>query len=166
MSYSHTEYDPDAPDRFPPPQLWLCWVEGIDFTYKQVDYTYNDINGNPVSGTRQERDKVIWTGVGKVRHKNDLADARKYCGTHYVRKDGYWGQVEGMEPGTWWSDWKIFEWVDGEWVLRYEGFKGQKKKDHELYTRDMGRKLRAEAGPSAQEAYALSVVQSSMKAVS
>lgn len=167
MSYSRTLYDPTHPERFPEPQLWMAWTEDLEHEYREVEYDYyNTYTSETTKQTRREIAKVIQTGRGKIRHKNDLADARKHCGYHYARKDGYWGVGPDVHPGDFTVDWKIYEFVDGEWVLRYEGFRGQAKKDHPLYSRAMGKKLREESGPAERERYALEVVQASMKAVS
>lgn len=159
MSYSNTHYDPDHPDRFPPPQTFLCWSEAQEYTYKEVDYNWTDHNGDVHTRKQRQVDKVLDTGRGKVRHKTTLADARKYCG--YVARDD--NNSHGVKKGAFWHDWKIFEWQDGQWVLIHEGRKGQLKKDHPLYARGVAKKLNDEAGPAAAEAYALSVIQASMQ---
>jgi hypothetical protein len=158
-------YDPTHPDRFPPPQTWLVWQADYQYKYKTVEKSWTDANGNTTTYEQREIDEVIDLGHGKIRHKTTLADARKHC-SYVARDDNPNFRGRQVRKGAWFQDWKIFEWIDGEWVLRYEGFAGQMRKDHELWARGVAKRLREVAGPPPAEAYALEVVKASMQAAS
>lgn len=105
---------PDDPSMFPPPQQFLVWIQEID--YKNSPYGRGWIYVPKDSGE------------GKVRHHYDLHSARKA-----VQGIGSKGTYrDESQKGVYYTNWRIYEWVEGEWVLRYSGDAGTKRDDNPL----------------------------------
>lgn len=192
MSYTHTQFSGDHPDRFPPPQMWLVWMRDDKWGTQHVPNRHFDDTKPADYGKNPEF--IYATGIlkrsatGKVRHKTSLEHAKRmvagWCRTKYFwvggvpeyepfeyrgetqqRFTGYkGGHLVEHESPVFSSDWKIFEFVDGEWVLRYEGQRGDVRKDHPLWER-VGRrqKIQAASPRDEQEAYARKVVEASIR---
>lgn len=105
------------PTMFPPVQTWMTWVDG--FTYRYINGQY----------------QLDPTGEGKLRHHYSLAEARKslmwVARTKKARYDqaGFEGKVK--------LDFAVYEWVESEWVLRFEGVRGQDRDDCPLFARGL-----------------------------
>src|SRR6478735_6945398 len=101
---------PNDQTAFPPPPPWLVWGEERRWNYSKR--TYEEA-----------------TGEGQVRHHDTLAVAKKNVG----RADS---------EGKFYVDWAIYEWdrVALRYELRYEGKRGDARKDHPLFKRGAVRK--------------------------
>jgi len=127
MAYSNKKI-PNDPSMFPPIQTWMSWLEDADYTSRGK---VTNSQGEEVYDY-----ELVGKGEGKLRHHYSLADARKSLmwvarterGTRY-RSDRYSGVVA--------LNFAVYEWVEGEWVLRFEGHQGQKRKDCPLFARNL-----------------------------
>lgn len=95
MVYSNTKY-PDGAQAVPPPPLWATWI----------DYD------------------LVEKGGG-VRHHEDFAKAKQYVIARAFQNDWQWdsatGRASHVKNIVSRHTWRIYEWVDGAWVLRYSG---------------------------------------------
>jgi len=129
MAYSQTRY-PDVPGDFPPPPLWLLWTADVNHTYDPVTKAYDT--------TLKEG------GKGQVRHHPTIAKCKKAV-TGWASKD--WGD------GKWRTTWRIYEWVDNKYVLRFGGNLGEEKSTNLLFAKRLTKADRIEPiqDPDAEE---------------
>jgi len=132
MVWTNAKFDRHDTAALPAPPTWLTWAaykhDNIERTYEYVEVQGTDLHGKPY--TIRQRQLVTETGPeqdqwqGKIRHHHDLFTARKHVGY-------------SDHENKFWADWRIYEWVDGAYVLRHEGTCGQPKDEHPLFAQKM-----------------------------
>lgn len=152
MSYTNAYFKNDELD-FPHPPLFLVWT-GTE-SWDQSEYQKKN---NPEQSAARK-------GRGKIRHVDSLDKAKKRVSGYactprnldYMNSQGRaeyrtahphdtkTKQVD-WEVGQWVDDWAIYEWVADEYVLRYEGKRGDLKPTNPLFKKlvkkGTGRKAR------------------------
>jgi len=118
---------PNDPTMFPEPATWLSWTR--DFPRQVVK---RDANGDSIKIFNSEGrhigfeyEAVPQDAEGKIRHHYSRAEARKSL--LWLGRESKYRPEE--ERGRFYTDWAVYEYVDGEWVLRGQGFKGEKRRE-------------------------------------
>lgn len=141
---------PNDPSIFPPPVTWMSWVgdrkvrkdaNGRYMTNPDGTYVYEDVDG-------------------KIRYHYDYPDARKSL--MWLGRESKWRKPE--ESGTFFYDWAVYEWENGEWVLRGEGRRGEKRKDNPFFNRKLTPEERAHPFDKAVEEKAIESILRSVQA--
>jgi hypothetical protein len=148
---------PHDPSLFPPPATWLSWTRNTTY---QARF---DAQGNPVMHTvtygkgDQARDyeRPVYDHPqlddGKIRHYYSRAEARKSL--LWLGKDSKDRPEE--QRGTFYCDWAVYEFVDGEWVLRGSGLQGEPRKTNSFFAQRQTKAERVHPFDSALEAAAI-----------
>lgn len=120
MSYTNRKF-PNDTTKFLPPPTWLVWTEGVHGELRK------DVDGNPIKSTHPTRGyryeyeyDYTDTGEGTIRHVLSLQKAKAQLGSMKHNPKFH-------------CNWAIYEWVDNEWVLRFEGRRDQDRKSNLLY---------------------------------
>jgi hypothetical protein len=155
---------PNDPSMFPPPATWLSWVRehrqvprlDKDGNHVTQEVTYTDHLGNSRTYQQTVYDPVQLED-GKIRHHYTRAVARKsLMGLGRDSKD------RGDQRGLFYCDWAVYEWVDGEWILRGSGKKGEARKTNPWFAQKVTKEERKHPFDKAQEQKA---IESILKAV-
>lgn len=145
MSYTNAYFKNDELD-FPHPPLWLVW-------------TCNDRTSQSEWNVKKDPETArAVKGQGKIRHVPTLDKAKRQVSRYGLSKrnleyanrpNSYWGNSPNggdWSEGEWMEDWAIYEWVDNQYVLRYEAKAGEFKQDTELFKKPVkkgtGEKIR------------------------
>lgn len=106
MVYSNMKY-PQKQSEFPPPPLYLTWIEDWSYSYTLGVYA------------------VAKDGTGVLRHHESLKKARRYLGRYEYGGKG------------WSRDWALYEWNGKKYIQIAEGLKGGSKKDVPLFAKPL-----------------------------
>jgi len=141
---------PNDPKIFPSPATWLSWVrEGHNVIRK-------DRNGDPIKIFGPDGRHVgyeydyVQSEDGKVRHHYTRAETRKSL--MWLGRDS---KYRGDDAGKFFADWAVYEFVDGEWVLRGSGKKGEYRKHNEWFAMKVSKEERVHPFDKAQEQRAI-----------
>lgn len=116
------------PSMFPPPAIWMSWTADMRHELKL------DANGLPVTrssayGHEVNDYEVVVKSEGKIRHHYTRAEARKAL--MWVGSASKHRKEE--HKGLFMTDWAVYEFVDGEWVLRGAGAEGEERKTNPFF---------------------------------
>lgn len=122
---------PNDPKLFPEPTTWMSWVR----EFPRTELVRN-AGGEPVRKLDAQGRHIGYEYVtkepgpdGKIRHHYTRAETRKalmWLGSMSKYR-------EESERGRFTSDWAVYEFVEGEWVLRGSGKKGEYRKHNEFF---------------------------------
>ena len=116
MSYSQSKV-PNAPYEIPPPPSYAVWIQEIRYNRDSKQYEAED--------------------VGLFRHMTNLSKAKSYVRS-YNRY--HWGGC-GVNDDEFTRTWTIYRWdfEKREYVVEYEGRRGETIKTNDLFRRPLPR---------------------------
>lgn len=145
---------PHDPKMFPPPATWLSWTRNTGWEGRV------DAKGEPVMHTVTYGDKDYERQVVDHPHTDDTGKVRHYYSRAEARKSLLWlGKASKDRPedmrGRFYCDWAVYEWVNGEWILRGSGYQGELRKTNDFFAQKQTAAERVHPFDSALEAAAI-----------